>query len=459
MCGIFAIYDQENNKNVAKLTYFALYSLQHRGQESAGITVSNGKEMKTHKNMGLVSQIFDEKKLSKLTGNLALGHVRYSTTGSSNIENAQPFETIWNDKEKIQIAHNGNLVNFDRICSHLGITIPTNNSDTELIALLLKKLKDPSLETTIQKIIQKITGAYSIVIMSKEKIIAFRDPYGIRPLCLGRLGSSYVLASESCAFDIIGAQYIREVEPGEIITISKTGLSSTMLPSTTNRAMCVFEYIYFARPDSNIYGKNLYCTRVNMGRNLAREQPVKADMVISVPDSGTPAAIGYSKESGIPLDEGLIKNRYVGRTFISPTQEMRELGVRIKLNPISKIFEGKRIVIVDDSIVRGTTSRKIVNLVRKAGAREVHVRVSSPPILFPCFYGIDTATKSELIAANMSLEKIRQHLNADSLGYLSIRGLTQAINLPSKDLDLACLNGEYPIKIPEEIQKLKLIFK
>jgi len=457
MCGLFGIFD--NNKEVSKLTYFALYSLQHRGQESTGISVSDGQTITTHKDMGLVSRVFSEDILEKLKGRSALGHVRYSTTGSSHLHNAQPFEVTLASGEQIVITHNGNLVNFETLCEELGITEPTSSSATELMARMLQTSQAATLEDAILEMVRKIQGAYSVIILSKDKLIAFRDPCGIRPLSIGKLDDSYIVTSETCALDIVGAQHVRAIEPGEMVVISSKGLSSRTFSVRSKRAMCAFEYIYFARPDTTIYGKNLYQVRVNMGRNLAREHPVDADIVISVPDSGTPAAIGFSKESGIPFDDGLIKNRYVGRTFISPTQTMRELGVKIKLNPIREIFENKRVVVVDDSIVRGTTSKKIVQLIRDCGACEVHMRFSSPPVMYPCFYGIDTATKSELIAANMSLEEIRQHLNVDTLGYLSIKGMVRAINLPDKELDLACFNGEYPVDIPEAVQELKLIFK
>ncbi|MFC1596022.1 amidophosphoribosyltransferase [Candidatus Margulisiibacteriota bacterium] len=457
MCGLFGIYDNDS-REVAKLTYFALYSLQHRGQESAGISVTDGEQITTHKDMGLVSRIFTEDIISGLKGRSALGHVRYSTTGSSHLHNAQPLEVTFNN-EKMVIAHNGNLVNFDLLCEKLGITESNSFSDTELMARILESSKADTLEEAVLEMVKMIQGAYSVVIMTNDKLIAFRDPCGIRPLCIGKIDGSFIVTSETCALDIVGAELVRPIEPGELVVISREGLSSKTFRNDAKRSMCAFEYIYFARPDSTIYGKNLYQSRVNMGRNLFREHPVEADLVISVPDSGTPAAIGFAKESGIPYEDGLIKNRYVGRTFISPTQDMRELGVKIKLNPIRHIFEDKTVVVVDDSIVRGTTSKKIIQLIRECGAKEVHMRVSSPPVRYPCFYGIDTATKSELIAANMSIEEIREHLNVDTLGYLSIQGMIKAINLPGKELDIACFNGEYPVEIPEEVSELKLIFK
>lgn len=461
MCGLFGIINQtpQEEQDVARLSYFALYSLQHRGQESAGISVSDGVKVSTHKDMGLVSRVFTEENLERLKGFLGVGQVRYSTTGSSNICNAQPFEITLQNGEKIVIAHNGNLVNFAELCFTLGISEATSTSDTELMARILQKSTAPNLEDAILEMLKIIQGAYSVIVMSKDKLIAFRDPCGIRPLSIGKLGNCTVVTSETCAMDIIGAQFMRDVEPGEMVVISQEGYTTKSFTPHSKRAMCAFEYIYFARPDSNIYDKNLYEARINMGRFLAREHPVEADIVIGVPDSGTPAAIGYSKETGIPYDDGLIKNRYVGRTFISPSQAMRERGVKIKLNPIRKIFDNKRVVVVDDSIVRGTTSKKIVSIIRECGAREIHMRVSSPPVMFPCFYGIDTATKSELIAATKSIEQIREHLKVDSLGYLSVKGMVHAINLPHQDLDLACFNGEYPVNIPEAVQELKLIFK
>ena len=461
MCGLFGVINQTSNneQDVSRLTYFGLYSLQHRGQESAGISVSNGKTIATHKDMGLVSRVFTEDNLEHLKGFMSVGQVRYSTTGSSNICNAQPFEITLNNGDNIVIAHNGNLVNFNEICSKLGINEATSASDTELMARILQQSKAPNIEDAILEMLKMIQGAYSVIIMTKDKLIAFRDPCGIRPLSIGKLDNSIVITSETCAMDIVGAHFTREIEPGELVVFSQDGYNSKSFTAQTKRAMCAFEYIYFARPDTNIYGKSLYEARVNMGRFLAREHPVEADIVIGVPDSGTPAAIGYAKEAGIPYDDGLIKNRYVGRTFISPSQAMRERGVKIKLNPIRKIFENKRVIIVDDSIVRGTTSKKIVQIIRECGAREIHMRVSSPPVMFPCFYGIDTATKSELIAATKSVAQIREHLKVDTLGYLSIKGMVHAINLPHKDLDLACFNGEYPVNIPEAVQELKLIFK
>lgn len=458
MCGLFSIFDSEKNKDVARLTFFGLYALQHRGQESAGISVTEGRTIQTHKGMGLVSRVFTEENLSQLTGHSALGHVRYSTTGSSHLCNAQPFDMTTQSGIPFSIAHNGNLVNFDMLCQQVGMNEDMTMSDTELMARLLQQSTEKEILSAVLSMTKSLIGAYSIVIMTPDKLIALRDPFGVRPLCIGQLDGAFIVTSETCALDIVGAKHIRDIEPGEIVIITQDGFTSKMFSSRTTRSMCVFEYIYFARPDSTIYGKNLYQVRVNMGRQLAREHPIQADMVISVPDSGTPAAIGFSKESGIPYDDGLIKNRYVGRTFIQPNQLLREVGVKIKLNPIREIFENKRVVVVDDSIVRGTTSKKIVQVIRDAGASEVHMRVSSPPVRFPCFYGIDTATRAELIAACMNEEGIVNHLKVDSLGYLSIDGMVHAINLPGKDLDLACLNGKYPIAVPEALSALKLIY-
>jgi amidophosphoribosyltransferase len=458
MCGLYGIYAP--GKEVAKLTYLGLFALQHRGQESAGISVARGQQLYTHKAMGLVPQVFNEEILSTLQGDLAIGHVRYSTTGSSRIENAQPLEFTVNDIPVV-LAHNGNLVNADSLRALLeseGFKFSTT-SDTEIIAALFKKYYSEDLERTIEAMFKDLQGAYSVLIMLPGKIIGFRDPWGIRPLCLGKLEGSYVLASESCALATTGADYIREVENGEVIILDQAGSHSRTFAKHKRNALCIFEHVYFARPDSIMSGQTIYKVREKMGQLLAREHPVKADIVIAVPDSGVPAAIGYAKESKLPYEEGLIKNRYVGRTFINPDQMIRELGVKIKLNPISEILRDRRVVIVDDSIVRGTTSRKIVKLLREAGAREVHMRVSSPPIVNPCFYGIDTASKSELIAANMSVEEIRKHLDVDSLGYLSIKGLLTATHASKKEFCLGCFNADYPVAVPEELTRLKILFK
>ncbi|MDI6731497.1 MAG: amidophosphoribosyltransferase [Candidatus Margulisbacteria bacterium] len=458
-CGVFGIYNFVPD-SPAKAAYYGLFALQHRGQESAGIAVSDGTNIVCHKGMGLVNQVFDEKTLQGLAGNIALGHVRYSTTGSSIIENAQPI-VIDTRYGTIALAHNGNLVNTADLRSELkqrGISF-RGTSDTEVVAAMLATSKMEDFEEAVADTLKHCKGAFSLVIMTKDKILAVRDPNGIRPLSVGKLENGYVVASETCAMDIIGAQYLRDVANGEMIVIDKNGLHSKTWHLGEREALCVFEYIYFARPDSVLHGRSVYEARVHMGKCLAEEHPVEADMIMPVPESGVPAAIGFAAESKIPYGEGLIKNRYIGRTFIQPSQEIRELGVKLKLNPIRDAVRGKKVVLIDDSIIRGTTSRQLVRLVREAGAREVHMRVSSPPNLSPCYYGIDTATKAELIAANLSIEGIRKYLEADSLGYLSLKNLVKSIGLPAKNLCMACLNGEYPVRIPEKLQSLKLFFK
>ncbi len=458
MCGLYGIYAP--GLDVAKLSYLGLFALQHRGQESAGIAAAHNGKISSYKAMGLVPQVFNEEILKGLRGDLAIGHVRYSTTGSSHIENAQPIDFEVNGQQAV-LAHNGNLVNTEALRAQLqseGFSFSTT-TDSEVISTLFKKYYCDDLELTIEKMFKEIKGGYSVLILLPDKIIGFRDPNGIRPLCLGKHEGNYVLASESCALGTTGADYIRDIENGELIVIDKDGTHSRTFKPHQRNALCIFEHIYFARPDSIMGGRSLYKVREKMGQILAREHPVNADIVIAVPDSGIPAAIGYAKESKIPYEEGLIKNRYVGRTFITPDQMIRELGVKIKLNPIQDVLRDKRVVIIDDSIVRGTTSRKIVKLLRDAGAREVHMRVSSPPIIDPCFYGIDTASKSELIAANMSIEDIRKHLDVESLGYLSIKGLISSTNASKKEFCLGCFNGDYPVAVPEELTRLKLLFK
>ncbi len=458
-CGVFGIYSFAGD-SPAKSIYYGLFALQHRGQESAGIAVSDGEEIISHKGMGLVNQVFDEKSLSKLKGHIAMGHVRYSTTGSSIIENAQPI-VIDTRYGTIALAHNGNLINSSDLRQELkdkGISF-VGTTDSEAMASLVATSKKPDLEEALTGTLKHCKGAFSLLLMTKDKLIAVRDPNGIRPLVIGKLDKAYVVSSETCALDILGAQYVRDVANGEIVVIDKDGLRSRTWQMGEREAICVFEYIYFARPDSMLHGRNVYEARFQMGKHLAKEHPVEADMVMPVPESGVPAAIGFAAESKISFGEGLIKNRYIGRTFIQPSQEIRDLGVRLKLNPIRDAVQGKKVVLIDDSIIRGTTSRQIIRLVREAGAREVHMRVSSPPNLNPCFYGIDTATKAELIAANLSIEGIRKYLEADSLGYLSIKSLIRSIGLPAKSLCLACLNGEYPVRVPERLQSLKLFFK
>ncbi len=459
MCGIFAIWSKKIN--VAEATYFGLFSLQHRGQESAGISVTNGQEIHTVKELGLVSQVFTKESLLNLNGFAAVGHTRYSTTGSVTIHNAQPFIANFHG-DPISIAHNGNLINTETLraqCQEKGY-IFKGTSDTEVIAALLEQSSNHNLEEAILEMMGVIKGAYSLVIMGLNKIIALRDPLGIRPLVIGTIADGYVIASEDCALSVVAAKRQRDVLPGELFVIDENGTHTRMsLQGNLGRSgFCSFEYIYFARPDSVFNGKSLYSIRVKMGRNLFREHPVEADAVISVPDSGTPAAIGFSKESGIEFAEGLIKNRYIGRTFIQPDQLLRDVGVKLKLNPIIDALKGKKIVIVDDSIVRGTTSKKIVKLLRESGAKEVHFRVSAPMVMNPCFYGIDTASKNELIAANKSLSEIQDELNVDSIGYLSMEGLLNAIHLPKDSMCLACFNGEYPIEVSNSLKKSKYLF-
>jgi len=458
-CGIFGIYNFAADAP-AKSVYYGLFALQHRGQESAGIASSNGEDIKFHKGMGLVNQVFDEKSLSSLRGNIAIGHVRYSTTGSSIIENAQPI-VIDTRYGTIALAHNGNLINSGDLRQELkdkGISF-VGTTDSEVMASMIATSGKADFEEGLIETLKHCRGAFSLLLMTRDKLIAVRDPNGIRPLCIGKLENAYVISSETCALDILGANFVRYVANGEIVVIDKEGLRSKTWEMEEKEALCVFEYIYFARPDSVLHGRNVYEARFNMGKYLAQEHPVEADIIMPVPESGVPAAIGFAAESKIPFGEGLIKNRYIGRTFIQPSQEIRDLGVKLKLNPIRDAVRGKKVVILDDSIVRGTTSRQIVKLVREAGAREVHMRISSPPNLNPCFYGIDTATRAELIAANLSVEGIRKYLEADSLGYLSLKNLIRSISLPSKSLCLACLNGEYPVRIPERLQSLKLFFK
>ncbi|MFH1683988.1 MAG: amidophosphoribosyltransferase [Candidatus Margulisiibacteriota bacterium] len=459
MCGIFGIYNFIAD-SPAKSVYYGLFALQHRGQESAGIAASDGVDINCHKGMGLINQVFDEDALQQLQGNIAMGHVRYSTTGSSVIENAQPI-VLDTRYGTIALAHNGNLINSGILRQELkdkGISF-VGTTDSEVMAALIATSKKENFEDALVDTLKHCKGAFSAVIMTKDKLIAVRDPNGIRPLCIGKLEKAYVVSSETCALDILGANFVRDVANGEMVVIDKEGLRSRTWQMEDREAICVFEYIYFARPDSVLQGRNVYEARFHMGKYLAKEYPVEADMVMAVPESGIPAAMGYSAESKIPYEEGLIKNRYVGRTFIQPSQEIRDMGVRLKLNPIRDAVRGKKVVIIDDSIIRGTTSRQIVRLIREAGAREVHMRVSSPPNLNPCFYGIDTATKAELVAANLSVEGIRKYIEADSLGYLSLKNLIKSISLPAKSLCLACLNGEYPVRIPERLQSLKLVFK
>ena len=453
-CGIFGIYAP--GVDVARITFFGLYALQHRGQESAGIATADGKKICLHTSMGLVSQAFTEDELAHLQGHIAIGHTRYSTTGSSRPSNAQPI-LVEANSTTIALGHNGNIVNAkflrDELCQ-LGYTFATT-TDSEVIANLILSSTERSPVDRIKYAMRRLQGAYSLVIMTKDKLIGVRDPMGVRPLCLGTIDGGWVIASESCAFGHIGAQFIREIEPGEIVVINKNGVKS-FTENGPRRALCIFEYIYFARPDSIIQGKLLYPVRQAMGRILARDYPVDADLVMGVPDSATAAGIGYAIASGIPYCEGLIKNRYVGRTFIEPDQRLRDLGVKLKFNPLSETIAGKRLIVVDDSIVRGTTTPKVVAMLKRAGAREVHLRICAPPIRHPCFFGVDMATKWELIAAHKTIPEIRDAIGADSLGYISIEGLIESVSLPKEIFCLACFTGEYPISVQLEMDKLAL---
>ena len=451
-CGVFGIYGSDID--VSRLTYFGLFALQHRGQESAGIAVSDKKNLVCYKEMGLVSQVFNEKILGVLKGDIAIGHVRYSTTGSSIEANAQPI--LVSGEYPLALAHNGNLVNALDLKEELtreGIDI-TGTSDSELMAKKLALFYNGDIVSALLKVLPSFQGAYTLVILTKDELIGVRDPYGIRPLVLGRINGHYVLSSESCGLDIIGAQLVREVEPGEIIVIDDSGVRSIRFAESKPH-LCIFEFVYFARPDSKFGSRLVHEIRQELGRILAIEAPVDADLVIPVPDSGIPAAIGYSQQSGIPFSEGLIKNRYVGRTFIQPDQRLRELGVKLKLNPLREVIDGKRIVLVDDSIVRGTTSSQIVSILREAGAKEVHMRISSPPITYPCFYGIDTTERGNLIAAYKDIEDVRRYIGSDTLVYLSVEGLIKACKGGANGFCTACFTGDYCIPVPTRIKITK----
>ena len=451
-CGVFGVWAP--GEEVAKLTYFGLYALQHRGQESAGIATSTGEKILVYKDMGLVSQVFNEAALESLQGHIAIGHTRYSTTGASHWRNAQP--TLGKTANgTIALAHNGNLTNTSELLELLEQRYPNheselrggNTTDTAVLTALLTGNPDSSLEATALELLPLIKGAYCLTFMDEGTLYAARDPQGVRPLVLGRLERGWVVASESAALDIVGASFVREIEPGELIAIDENGLRSATF-ATKKRAGCVFEYVYLARPDTAINGRVVYEARVEMGRTLAREHPVEADLVMPTPESGTPAAIGYSEASGIPFGHGLVKNAYVGRTFIQPSQTIRQLGIRLKLNPLREVIAGKRLIVVDDSIVRGNTQRALVKMLKEAGAAEVHVRISSPPITWPCFYGVDFASRAELIASGIGVEDVRKSLGADSLGYLSKDGMIAATNQQERELCTACFTGEYPIELP-----------
>jgi amidophosphoribosyltransferase len=446
-CGVFGVCDSEDAANLA---YLGLYALQHRGQESAGIASLHEGKIYVEREMGYVADVFDESRLSRLPGKTAIGHVRYSTAGASLLINAQPI-VFATGRGPLALGHNGNLVNAREIRSSLESSgaLFTTTSDSEVILHLIARSKAPTLAGAIAEALLEVRGAYSLVILSQDGIFAARDPNGVRPLSLGFREGSPVVASETCAFDLIGARYERDVEPGEIVRLSRDGVTSHRFAFPISTP-CVFEHVYFARPDSMVFGRSVAASRQGFGRRLAREHPAKADVVVPVPDSGMYAALGYAEESGIPFALGLVRNHYVGRTFIEPKQAIRHFGVKVKLNPVREIVEGKRVVLVDDSIVRGTTSRKIVRMLREAGAREVHVRVSSPPTMNTCHYGIDTPTRGELIAANQSVEEIQRFIEADSLGYLSVEGMLAAFGRPQQATCTACFTGIYPVEIEEE---------
>lgn len=455
-CGVFGVYAP--GEDVSRISYFALYALQHRGQESAGITVSNNVCLNTHKDLGLVSQVFNEEHIKRLQGHIAIGHNRYSTTGGNVKCNSQPIVVEANDGTEIALGHNGNLINSATLREELhnnGVRFESS-TDSELIAHLLAQYYKGSIEDAIKQTMQRIQGAYSLVIMTPKKLIAVRDPHGIRPLCIGRLDKErkdkYVIASESCAFEPIGATYIREVIPGEMITIDERGMTATMGASFERNALCLLEHIYFARPDSRINNHVVHKLRYAMGRELAMEHPTPgAHIVVPIPDTGVPAALGYAAQSGIPYGDGVIKSRYIQRTFIQPSDQMRSLGARMKFSPLEYQISGRSIVMVDDSIVRGTTTKRLVKMMKEAGAKEVHVRISAPPVKHPCFYGIDMATEDELIASRNNIETICSHIGATSLGYISLEGMMRALEMDKNNFCRACFDKEYPIPIPTEI--------
>ena len=456
-CGVFGVWAP--GEDVANLTYYGLYALQHRGQESAGIAVSDGHRTVVFKELGLVSQVFDEQTLSSLRGHLAVGHCRYSTTGSSVWENAQPTFRTTAAGSGVALGHNGNLVNTAELRDEVAQLVAAGatqhakiaaTTDSDLITeILAATAVDIGLEEAAARLLPRVRGAYSLVFADEQTLYAARDPHGVRPLVLGRLERGWVIASETAALDIVGASFVREVEPGELLAIDEGGLRSTRF-ATPEPKGCVFEYVYLARPDTTISGRSVHAARVEIGRRLAEEHPVEADLVIPVPESGTPAAIGYAQGSGIPYGQGLVKNQYVGRTFIQPSQTIRQLGIRLKLNPLRDVIRGKRLVVVDDSIVRGNTQRALVRMLREAGALEVHVRIASPPVRWPCFYGIDFATRAELIASSLDAEGVRRSIGADSLGYVSVDNMVAATDQPRSRLCAACFDGQYPIALPDE---------
>ena len=452
MCGVFGIRSTE--RDVSRLAYFGLFALQHRGQESAGIAVSDGGRLTVLRDMGLVAQVFNEQQLQALPGDLAIGHTRYSTTGANRWANAQPL-IHHGQARTVALGHNGNLVNVEELREELvqdGLHLGSG-SDTEVIAALIAR-DEASLVEAVSNTMRRLEGAYSVTALCEETLVAFRDPHGFRPLTLGRIGKDWVVASETCALDLIGAEVVRDVRPGEIVWIDEDGLQAAQALPAGRNALCIFEQVYLARPDSRLAGVEVHGARIRMGERLAREAPVDADVVIGVPDSGTPAAIGFSKGSGIPFNEGLIKNRYVARTFIQPDQAMREQGIRMKFNPLDEV-EGRRIVIVDDTIVRANTTRQLVAMLLDAGAAEVHVRISSPPVVSPCFYGIDFPDEDELPAAHRTVEEMRELIGATSLHYLSVEGMQEATTLPEDAVCRACFTREYPTRVPHKVEKLR----
>ena len=452
-CGVFAVY---GHPDAAKLAYLGLYALQHRGQESAGIAVSDGNDLICKKGMGHVDEVFPKDMIQGLPGRLAIGHTRYSTAGDTDLKNAQPLKVSCH-RGQVALAHNGNLVNASAIRKDLESRgdIFQTNSDTEVILHFFARSRQAGTPEAVAEALDKVVGAYSLVMLFKDAVYGIRDPRGFRPLSLGQLDGAYVLASETCAFDLINARFIRDIEPGEMVILDGRGVTSLRFAPPAPAAQCIFEHVYFSRPDSVVFGRSVQESREMLGRFLAREHPVDADVIVPVPDSGVPVATGFAEESGIPFRIALIRNHYVGRTFIEPDQAIRDFGVKLKLNPVRSLLEGKRVVLVDDSIVRGTTSRKIVRIVREAGAREVHMRISCPPTVSPCFYGIDTPTKKELIAATHSVEEIREYLGADSLGYLSVENLRRAVGDNEGRFCLACYTSNYPTAIQEPLIALR----
>jgi amidophosphoribosyltransferase len=442
-CGVFGVYAP--GRDVARLSYFALYSLQHRGQESAGIAVCDDGHVTTLRDRGLVSQVFDEQKLRALPGQMAIGHVRYSTTGSSNWENSQPVHR--SDKREVTLGHNGNLINAVELREEMiaqGIRF-AGTSDSEVIAALLATHPGPTIEDAVAGVMPRLKGAFSIVVLTREAVVAFRDPLGLRPLALGKLDDRYCVASETCAFDMLGAEFVREVAPGEMLSLGERGIDVRQIVPRSRDAFCVFEHIYFARPDSKLEGRLVYESRRKMGEVLAREAPADADIVVGVPDSGTPAANGFAQASGLPREDGLVKNRYVARTFIQPGDELRKQGLRMKFNPLPQVVGGKRLVLVDDSIVRGNTTRQLVRMLREAGATEIHLRISAPAIRHPCHYGVDMSTREEMVAHGRTVAEIAEELGADSLAYLSLDGVYDAIGAPRDSHCDACFSGDFPL--------------